>query len=149
MCSYISLLYRSISVIHQGFMYMNLADIIMFIHVHICFIIQLMKIIFMPLYFKIMMNTRYILFTFKNNNNIIGSSTLYERMILRTCWYILAEGFRIVNSLFPWCVSIEMGSHILNLQLQLCLGALLGAFESHVLQKVCYSICFFCFKSTA
>ena len=46
------------------------------------------------------------------------------------------EGFGVIDGLLARSVSVEMGAHVLNLQLQLVLIALARSLERHVLEKV-------------
>lgn len=49
---------------------------------------------------------------------------------------ILAEALGIVDSLLPRGIGIEVGTKILNLQLQRVLGTVLSTLESHMLEEV-------------
>lgn len=50
--------------------------------------------------------------------------------------HILLEALGIVDSLFSRCVGVEMGTNVLNLELQSVLGATAGTLEGHVLKEV-------------
>ena len=51
-----------------------------------------------------------------------------------------AETLGVVDGLFSGGVGIEVGPHVLHLQLQLGLAPSLGALEDHVLQEVGYAV---------
>ena len=53
---------------------------------------------------------------------------------------IILEAFGIVDSLFSRCVSVEMSTHVFNLELQSVLGATTGTLEGHVLEEMSRSV---------
>jgi len=53
---------------------------------------------------------------------------------------ILLEALGVVDSLFPRCVSIEVGTNVLNLKLQSVLGTMASTLEGHVLEEVSGSV---------
>lgn len=57
---------------------------------------------------------------------------------------IFGETLGIVDGLFAGCVCIQMGSHVLHFQLEICLRSLSSTLESHVFQEMGNAIVLFC-----
>ena len=53
---------------------------------------------------------------------------------------ILLEALGVVDGLFPRCVSVEVGTNVLNLKFQGVLGTTTGTLEGHVLEEVSGSV---------
>lgn len=56
-------------------------------------------------------------------------------LVYHTSWEIFRESFGIIHSLLSGCVGVEVSAHVLDLQLQIQLGALPGAL-SHTHTKL-------------
>ena len=53
---------------------------------------------------------------------------------------ILLEALGVVDGLLPRCVSVEVGTNVLDLKLQSVLGTTAGTLEGHVLEEVGSSV---------
>ena len=60
---------------------------------------------------------------------------------------ILTEALRIINSLLPRSIRIQMSTEVLDLQLQRMLGTLIRALESHMLQEMSSTVRFISLRS--
>lgn len=64
------------------------------------------------------------LYTKQHQLNNMNSLTA---LVYHTSWEIFRESFGIIHSLLSGCVGVEVSAHVLDLQLQIQLGALPGA----------------------
>jgi len=55
-------------------------------------------------------------------------------------WDILLEALGVVDGLFPRCVSVEVGTNVLNFKFQSVLGTTTGPLEGHVLEEMSGSV---------
>ncbi len=83
----------------------------------------------------------------ENDVSLAGDGTLVQQRILKdvsqnlhSLWHVILENFGVIDCLLSGSIGIQVSTHVLNFHFKLLLSSILGAFESHVLQKMSGSI---------
>ena len=64
-------------------------------------------------------------------------------------WDVAVEGFGVVDGVFPAGIGVQVAAHILDLELELSLAALLSAFEGEMFEEVGGAVGLVCFGARA